>query len=90
MKTQETVPNPKDILALPLAMGQMMAEHTKKMMALNVEYFKSVEKARREMAQQTYESMNHLFPGENKIWDSQRQMMEQGFKILDQWAQVWK
>lgn len=90
MKNQETSPNSQDILTLPLAMGQMLAEHTKKMMTLNMEYFKSLEKAQREMVQQTYESFNNLFPGENKLWDGQRQMMAQGFKMLDQWAQVWK
>lgn len=80
----------QDMLALPLMMTNLVVDYTKKSQELTLGYLKALEEHQRQAFKQTYEQVNQLFPGESKLWEQQRQMIEKSFKMMDSFAQVWK
>jgi hypothetical protein len=55
----------------------------KKPLDLTFSYLQDLEKNQREFFRNSYELCNIAFPGEEKFWELQATLAEQGFKMID-------
>ena len=90
MTTKKETKQEHDMLALPLMMTQGIVDYTKKTQEITMDYFKALEQNQHQTFKKVYGQFNQLIPGESKIWDQQRQMIEKSFQMMDQFTQVWK